>query len=505
MKRSLSSSFLLLFLILSFIVCSSLAQETASSAGSYNGSAMGYHGKVNVTVELNDKGNILSVLVDDNHHETKGVGTVAIEKVSASIVKNQSLDIDGVTGATLSGNAVRAAIADALGKAGLSPASYGYVPLPERAREQVKFNPAAMPKKASVVGSVTVTDVKGRKVKIDLPVSTYAISTMDVIDYIIPLLGKDAFNMLVGSGETGGGSIRRYSERYTPLVGKYMEHYGQISEHNAPFDLEMILAMDPDVLIVNSAMGAHRHVMAIKSQLAEAGIPIVMIDVPGKSIASSAQDTIKLLGQIFEKEARAAEVTAFLDKQYEIIASKNLSGSPDKPTVYYEKSGYSEVFGSTQASTRTGWGSLIAIAGGDNIADPLLLGTAAAKGGRGTIDPEHVIQSDPEFVILSATGEGWMNNYADAPANVPTFDIVNRIGWDNLQAVKNGNIYDFAHAMNRSVYSFYACLKMASLFYPDKFKDVNPEAKMDEFFDRFMITDSSITGWVYKYAEVKEP
>lgn len=503
MKRSLSFSLIVTSLLLSVITCSSFAQEKSSSAGSYKGSAPGYHGDVNVTVELNDDARILSVLVDKNHHETKGVGTVAIEKVSTSIVNKQSLDVDGVTGATLTGNAVRAGTADALEKAGLPPASLGYVPVPKRTDEKITFDPGSMPEKAPFTGSVTVTDVKGRKVKIDLPVSTYAISTMDVIDYIIPLLGEDAFKMLVGSGETGGGSIKRYSERYTPIVGKYMEHFGQISEHNAPFDLEMILAMDPDVLIINSAMGAHRHVMAIKSHLAQAGIPVVMIDVPGKSIATSAQDTVRVLGQIFQKEARAAEVVAFLDKQYEVIASQNLSESPDKPTVYYEKSGYSEVFGSTQASTRTGWGSLIAIAGGDNIADPLLLGTAAAKGGRGTIDPEHVIQSDPEFIILSAVGEGWMNNYVDAPSKVPTFDIVKRTGWDRLQAVKNGNIYDFAHAMNRSIYSFYACLKMASFFYPDKFKDVDPDTNMDEFFNRFMITDSSITGWTYKYLGAK--
>lgn len=504
MKRLLYFGLLVIFLAIPPLVSSSFAQEKGSSAGLYKGSATGYHGKVNVTVELDDRGEILSLVVDDNYTETKGVETVAIEKMSDSIVKKQSLDIDDITGTTLTGNAILAATASALEKAGVSPASLGYVPVVQKVEEPTEFDPAAMPEKAPVTDSITVTDAKGRKVKIDLPISSYAISTMDVIDYIIPLLGKDAFNMLVASGQSGGDSIKPYSETYTPIVGNYMEHFGQISEHNAPFDLEMILSMDPDVLIVNSAMGAHRHALAIKSHLDDAGIPIVMIDVPGKSITSSVQETITLLGQIFQKEDRAAEITAFFDKQYAILASKNLLEGDDKPTVYYEKSGYSEVFGSTQASTAPGWGSLIAIAGGDNIADILLLGSTAEKGARGTIDPEHVIQSDPEFVILTGTGGGWMSNYPGATAKPPSFDIVNRIGWKNLQAVKNGNVYELSHAMSRSVYSFYACLKLASIFYPDTFNDVDPEARLDEFFDRFMLTDSTITTWSYKYSGAKD-
>ena len=503
MKRILYTTVAVAFLIAGAISASSPVQAAKSYAGSYQGSAVGYHGKLNVTVKLDDKGKILSVVVDKKHHETKNVGTVPIKKLSRTIVQQQALDVDGVTGATFTANAVRAAVADALKKAGLDPAAMGYVPVVRKVEKRVAFNPASMPKKAPKTGSVIIKDAKGRKVTIDLPVSRYAISTMDVIDYVIPILGKDAFNKLVASGESGSRSIGKYDRVYTPLVGTYLEHFGQISEHNAPFDLEMILARDPDVIIVNSAMAAHRHAGAVKSQLDEAGIPVVMIDVPGKSMTTSAQQTIEILGKIFQKEERAAEVIGFLDQQYELIASKKLGQRKDKPTVYYEKSGYSEVFGSTQTSKRKGWGSLIKVAGGDNIADKLLGETAAAKGGRGTLDPEFVIQADPDFIILSGCGAGWMNNFPHDPAKPPSFDIVNRIGWKELKAVKNRNMYELAHAMNRSIYSFYACLKMASLFYPDQFKDVDPEAVMAEFFDRFMMVNSSITHWVYRYGDAK--
>jgi iron complex transport system substrate-binding protein len=371
-----------IFVLTMFASCATsngVSGETASAApqesgknyaGTYTGTAVGYHGDVGVTVTLDEAGKIISVAVNEGHGETKGIGTIAIEKIPSAIAAAQSLKVDAVSGATLTGDGILAAVAAALKNAGLDPADYGYTESVVPAEATYTLNPEAMPKKAPVTGSITITDVKGREVTIDLPVSTYAISTMDVVDYMIPLLGEDAFNKLVASGQDGGGGIQTYAKLYTPVVGNYMEHVGQISEHNAPFDLEMILAMDPDVLIVNSAMSAHNYALEVESQLTAAGIPIVLVDVPGKSFTTSAQSTLKLLGQVFQKEDRAAEVASFLDEQFTLIASKNLSTRTDKPTVYYEKSGYSEVFGSTSTS-KSGWGAVIAAAGGENIADPI--------------------------------------------------------------------------------------------------------------------------------------
>jgi iron complex transport system substrate-binding protein len=512
MKRILSILLLAAFILVLLTSCAAdknaaepTADPTTSAkinlAGTYNGTASGYHGDVNVTVELDESGKITSIQVKDNS-ETEGIGTVAVENIPGKIVESKTLEVDSTSGATVTSKAIIAAVADALTGAGLDPALYGYTAAAAgHVEETYTINPDAMPEKAETTGTIVVKDAKGRDVTLDLPISTYGVSTMDVIDYVIPLLGEDAFSKLVASGQDGGGGIQTYSKLYTPIVGNYMEHTGQISDHNAPFDLEMILAMDPDVLIVNSAMSAHKYALEIEDQLTEAGIPIVLIDVPGKSIDTSVQDTLKLLGQIFQKEERAAEAANFLDAQYELINSKNLNDRTNKPTVYYEKSGYSEVYGST-SSSKSGWGALISIAGGENIADPLLLDTASAQSGNNTLDPEYVLEADPEFVILSGSGTGWMDNYPGSTPSVPEFDIVNRTGWSELKAVKDGNVYELAHAMSRSIYGFYACLKMASLFYPEEFSDVNPDAIMEEFFDRFMLVDSDVTGWFHSIDEV---
>jgi len=343
-----------------------------------------------------------------------------------------------------------------------------------------------------VSDSITITDAKGRNVEIELPISTYAISTMDVIDYIIPLKGKEAFDMLVGSGQDGGHGLQKYEKVYAPVVGDYIEHVGQISDHNAPFDLEMILSKNPDVLIVNSAMAAHKYALEIENKLSEAGIKIVLIDVPGKELDKSAQSTMELLGKIFQEEERASEVISFIDDQYNLIASKNFNEKENKPTVYYEKSGRSEVYGTTATSV-SGWGMPIYIAGGENIADSLLLEGASAKSGGNKLDPEYVIESDPDYIIVSGINDGWLDVAEGKKKS--EFDIVNRTGWKDLKAVKNGNLYEFAHSTSRSIFAFYPCLKMAKIFYPEEFSDLDPEKVLDEFFDKFMILDSDISTW----------
>ena len=478
---------LMMTLLISFTGCGA-----TNTGGSVKGTAAGYHGDLAVTTQVDKDGKISNITVGENK-ETKDIGTIAIEKIPQRIIDAQSLAVDVVSGATLTSTGIINAVANSLETAGRDPAKYGYIaPKEETEVVTAAIKKEAMPVKKETTDSITVTDAKGRKVTIGLPISSYAISTMDVIDYIIPLKGQEAFKMLVASGQDGGDGIQKYAKLYTSSEGNYMEHVGQISDHNAPFDLEMILAMNPDVLIVNSAMSAHTYALEIEEQLTKAGIPIVLINVPGKNMDKSVQQTMKLLGQVFQEEEKASEVSAFMDKQYGLIASKNLSQRKDKPTVYYEKSGYSEVYGSTSTSA-AGWGLPIRIAGGENIADALLLDTAASGGGGTNLDPEYVIEADPDYIILSGTNDGWLDSIKKTKKC--EFDIVNRIGWRDLTAIKNGDLYEFAHATSRSIYAFYPCLKMAKIFYPEDFKDVDPEAVLNEFFDRFMLLDSDITTW----------
>lgn len=89
--------------------------ETLYKAGTYTASADGNNGAVTVEVVFTEDA-IQSVTVKE-HSETAGLSDPAIERIPASIVENQSLAIETVSGATNTSNAILNAVANAVEQA----------------------------------------------------------------------------------------------------------------------------------------------------------------------------------------------------------------------------------------------------------------------------------------------------------------------------------------------------------------------------------------------------
>ncbi len=92
----------------------SSAQGTAVEA--YTGSGMGKHGELTVQVLMDDK-TVTDITVTSSR-ELPGLGDVAMSKLGELIIDNQTLNLDAVTGATLSSSAFLGAVGDALTQAG---------------------------------------------------------------------------------------------------------------------------------------------------------------------------------------------------------------------------------------------------------------------------------------------------------------------------------------------------------------------------------------------------
>ena len=97
----------------------SAAQAVEFIPGTYTAAAKGNGGDVPVTVTFS-KDKIEKIQVGTNK-ETPGIGSVAIEQVPAAIVKNQSLAVNAVAGASITSKAILAAVAACVSKAGANP------------------------------------------------------------------------------------------------------------------------------------------------------------------------------------------------------------------------------------------------------------------------------------------------------------------------------------------------------------------------------------------------
>ena len=102
--------FLSLLLCMGLLLCAVPAMADAAD-GVYTAAGTGMGGDVNVTVTV-EGGKIVSVEVG-THNETPGISDPAIEKIPAAIVEAQSADVAAVSGATVTSEAIKAAVAAA--------------------------------------------------------------------------------------------------------------------------------------------------------------------------------------------------------------------------------------------------------------------------------------------------------------------------------------------------------------------------------------------------------
>ena len=91
--------------------------EGAYKTGSYTATADGFGGPVEVTVEIGSNGGITDVTIKGDK-ETPDIGGAAIPVLKQAILTNQTADVDGVSGATFTSDAVRTAAGAALAQAG---------------------------------------------------------------------------------------------------------------------------------------------------------------------------------------------------------------------------------------------------------------------------------------------------------------------------------------------------------------------------------------------------
>lgn len=84
--------------------------------GTYTATVTAMHGPLTVEVTFSEDA-ITNAAVTSNV-EHPGVGEIAVERIPAAIVEHQSLDVDSVSGVTITSAAVKAAVEDCVEQAG---------------------------------------------------------------------------------------------------------------------------------------------------------------------------------------------------------------------------------------------------------------------------------------------------------------------------------------------------------------------------------------------------
>lgn len=192
-----------------------------------------------------------------------------------------------------------------------------------------------------------------------------------------------------------------------------------------------------------------------------------------------------LIGKVMGTDARAQELANLYKSKVDDVKARVAKAGKAAPKVYVElgKAGPSE-YGVSFADDQ--WGPLVETAGGNNIAKGKI--TAEAP-----LPAEYVLSTSPDFIFIA--GSNWTNSpnavemgfgVDKALTNARLKAYETQPGWNNLTAIKNGNLYAIQHGIAPTLFDYAGMQFIAKAMYPAQFSDVDPEASLRDYFDKYL-------------------
>ena len=253
---------------------SSVNADVAGSytPGSYTASADGFGGPVDVTVEIGEKGGISNLTVT-GESETPDVGGAAIPLLKQAILAKQDADVDAVTGATFTSDAVKLAAAEALAQAGGAEVDSG-----PRAPEGDLFIPGTYTETATGFGgpvdvTITVSEDKIEEVKIEGDQETENIGSfaVDMLDDRIMEAQSPNIDALTGATVTSNAILGAAKKAMRDAGADLNAFPAKEEEEVAEKDKK---DLDTDVVII----GAGGAGMTAAINTAQAGKDVILLE-----------------------------------------------------------------------------------------------------------------------------------------------------------------------------------------------------------------------------------
>ena len=336
---------------------------------------------------------------------------------------------------------------------------------------------------------VTVKDITGRDVQVSVPVERVILGEGRQIYFTAALDTEAPFKRIIGwrddfqKADLDG--YNAYLEKYPEM--KKIPTFGGMKD--GTFDIEQAVTLKPDVIIMNIDAKSATEESGYIEKLAKVGIPLVYVDFREKAMENTTP-SMRLIGKLFGKEARAEEFVKFHDEQLarvtDVLAK---AGDIKKPVVFIERAGgYSD--DCCMSFGNENFGRMVEIAGGINLAKDIIPGTF------GTVNPEQIIASNPDQVIVTGAnwelyvpGGDWVGVGPGADKALATSKLqklMHRPAFTDITAVKTGNVHAIWHQFYNNPYQFVAIQQIAKWLHPDLFKDLDPEATFKELHERFL-------------------
>ena len=335
----------------------------------------------------------------------------------------------------------------------------------EEFTEQLSTDSAAESEAESTEEPATriITDSTGRDVEIPSRVESIVCVGVGALRYSCYM---DAAGLVVGveDYEVKEGMSRLYNyvnfDKFKDLP---------VTGTNGEPNIEEIITAGPQVIVMSSYASADADDLQEKS-----GIPVVMVPGSDTTLDDNAYETIRIMGELYGKEDRAQELTAYLKGIQKDLDDRTADiPEEDKPSVYVAGVSFKGAHGFEGTEAYYGPFELIHA---NNLAN------TTDQTGAFDIDLEQVLTWDPEIIFLDFNGMSLINeDYADNPDY-----------YQNLTAVKEGKVYSrisFRSSASNLETALADAYYAACIMYPEQFSDIDPVEKAGEIFTALLGTN----------------
>ena len=366
-----------------------------------------------------------------------------------------------------------------------------------RLSSAVLFGASVLFAGAAAAETIEVTDLAGRVVNVTRDPQKIVLSEGRQLYTLAMLDREDPFKRVVGWGndliENDPGAWAKYLARFP----KAKDVASMGNPYAADVSMEKIAALGTEVYILDLSNYFKAQETGLLAKLEKAGIATVFVDFrqdPTQNVLPSVQLLGRILGR--EKEANAF-ADYYLRQTRSIYARVGAIPDKQKPMVFVERAA-----GLLPCCATFGpfnFGRYIEEAGGRNWGSQFFSAFQAQAA------QEKVLADNPDVYVL--TGANWYASNPGSTAVALGYDatpeqvqkqlaaLMNRPGFQQLKAVQGKKVMAFYHQFYDMPYYFIAELAMAKEFYPDRFKDVDPEAVFKEFHEKFLPISYSGVFW----------
>ncbi|PAV10489.1 iron transporter [Methanosarcina spelaei] len=328
--------------------------------------------------------------------------------------------------------------------------------------------------KAAESGELTITDGFGREVTIPESVERVVCSGAGCLRYLVYLQAQE---YVVGVDSMDQKENELDGRPYV-YANPQLKNYPLIGEARGKDDPEKIIEINPQVILKTSKIGQSAAPTSTEADALQDKTGVPVVSFPYGSLNNETQkaemyNSLRVMGKVVGKQERAEEVINYINATMQDLENRTADiPESERKTVYIGGVGLSGAHGII--STEPAYAPFLWV-NAKNVAAGM--GTDHAD-----IAKEALIDWDPEYIFIDV-GTLQLGNEGAVG------ELKNDTSLAGLSAVKNKKVYGVIP------YNFYStnyesvlanAYFIGKVLYPDRFKDIDPEAKANEIYTFFV-------------------